>query len=192
MVPNSPAAPIFKQGARQRSLFAGLVLFFFVFLLAACSLPAPRLPAPSAHDPLFIPPTTLPSPTPALSAPSGDLSNPAGCVNDLKYIQDVTIADGTAVKPKARLIKTWLVQNTGSCNWGQGYSIRLVAGSGMSQADDQPLYPARSGARVEITMELIAPEHVGRTSSAWQAVDPAGNLFGEPITIEINVSKSAP
>ena len=115
-----------------------------------------------------------PSPTPA-------------CTNNLWFLQDLTIPDGTQVDPGEPLDKRWLVQNNGSCNWNDQYQVRLIAGPGMGVPVQQMLYPALSGTDVVIRMVFIAPNEPGNYRSAWQAYDEQGGPFGDPFFIDVVV-----
>jgi hypothetical protein len=117
---------------------------------------------------------TRPSPTPS-------------CTNNLWFLQDLTIPDGTQVSPGEQLDKRWLVQNNGSCNWNDQYQVRLIAGPGMGVPVQQMLYPALSGTDVVIRMVFIAPTEPGNYRSAWQAYDAQGTSFGDPFFIDIVV-----
>ena len=43
-------------------------------------------------------------------------TNPVDCINNLTYISDLTILDGTSIAYGATIDKQWLVQNSGTCN----------------------------------------------------------------------------
>lgn len=115
------------------------------------------------------------------------------CQNNLTFIQDVTIPDGTTVIPGAVMDKRWEVENSGSCNWDARYRLRLVAGSLLgASAPEQALFPARSGTHAVIRLMFQAPSEPGRYRSAWQAFDPQDLPFGDPIFIEIDVITPTP
>lgn len=119
--------------------------------------------------------TPQPSPTP-------------DCQSNLLYLEDITIPDGIEVNPSELLDKRWLVENNGTCNWDQRFGLRLIAGPAMGAASEQALIPARSGTQAEVQIQFTAPQEPGLYRSAWQAADPEGKFFGDPIFIEINVS----
>lgn len=118
---------------------------------------------------------SLPSPTPP-------------CTDSLRYIEDVTIPDGTLVTSGETLDKRWLVENNGTCNWDASYRLKLVAGPDLSAAAQQALYPARSGMQATIRIVFTAPGESGGYRSAWQAYSPDGLPFGDPIFIDVQVS----
>jgi hypothetical protein len=58
----------------------------------------------------------------------------------------------------------------------------------MGAAEEQALYPARAGTQPTLRVTFTAPAESGSYESAWQAVDPKGNFFGDLIFIKIVVS----
>jgi hypothetical protein len=109
------------------------------------------------------------------------------CADNLSFIADVTIPDGTEVIAGSQVDKRWQVSNSGSCNWNQWYTIRFIAGDGLGAQPEYVLYPARSGALATLRILFTAPEEAGRYRSAWQAYSPADAPFGDPIYMEIEV-----
>lgn len=102
-------------------------------------------------------------------------------------MEDITIPDGTEVKPGDELDKRWQVRNNGTCDWDDRYKIRRIAGDPLGSPEEQALYPALAGSSAIIRMVLKAPAEVGTYRSAWQSFDPSGNAFGDPFFIEIVV-----
>jgi hypothetical protein len=123
--------------------------------------------------------TTLPTTLPITPTPS--------CRNDLTFLQDLTLPDGSIVIPGDSLDKRWEVENTGTCNWEIGYTLRLITGSEMGAHPEHPLFPARAGSVATIRIIYTAPDASGIYRSAWQAYDSEGEVFGDPIFIEIVV-----
>lgn len=109
------------------------------------------------------------------------------CVNSLLFVADRTIPDGTEVRPGAILDKIWDVENNGTCNYDERYRLKLIGGSELGARTEQALYPARSGTQFQIHIRFVAPQEPGKARSAWQAFDPDGNPFGDPIYLEIVV-----
>jgi hypothetical protein len=144
---------------------------------------------------VFIPPTPGVTATPFIATPSAsplatELLRPSptpACLDSLTYLEDLSIPDGTLVAPGESLDKRWLVENTGTCNWEQGYSLKLVAGPDLGVSETQDLYPARSGSSATIRMIFTAPDEPNTYRSAWQAYNPQGEAFGDPIFIEVTV-----
>jgi hypothetical protein len=169
---------------------AHLVIFCLVFLLAACAGGAtPTLYAPPTKESIIaITSQTTPSNLESKSGtPSPQPSPSPACSPGLAFLEDITIPDGTPVNQGEILDKRWLVENTGSCNWDDRFSLKLIAGPNMSAQPEHALFPARSGSQAEIRILFTAPQESGVHRSAWQAYDPQGELFGDPIFIEVVV-----
>lgn len=160
-----------------------------MFMLQGCIIAPPhRVPSPASQSPLFLPPTSAPvliepSLIPAQFQPTPTLP----CVDGLTFISDLTVPDGSIIQASASIDKRWEVENSGTCNWESGYSIRLIAGDEMGAGTQQALIPARSGTRAVIRILFQAPSEPGNYRSAWQAYNPQDQPFGDPIFMDIVV-----
>jgi hypothetical protein len=109
------------------------------------------------------------------------------CYN-LIYIQDVTIPDGTNLKPNEVFTKTWLVQNNGGCAWPPGFTFNHFGGDVMR---GQPVILEEAipvGAKREISIQLVVPNGVnGLVQSSWRMTDANGNFFGDTLSVNIFV-----
>jgi hypothetical protein len=141
--------------------------------------------------PGFVPPTlAIPTNTPIPTvnpAETKSSSQPLDCEDNLSFLKDETIPDGTLIQPGASIDKRWEVQNSGTCNWSTGYTIRLIGGSEMGANSEQDLFPARSDTTTTIRIEFKAPAEAGNYRSAWQAFNSEGIAFGDPFYIDIIV-----
>lgn len=109
-----------------------------------------------------------------------------GCY-DAAYVKDMTIPDGTFLTPGETFVKTWKLQNTGSCTWTNGFPIVFVSGYDMDGSDteiDQTVYANK---KAEISISLTAPDDEGTYTGYWQMSDEYGDLFGELVSVEIVV-----
>jgi hypothetical protein len=111
------------------------------------------------------------------------------CTDNLLFVGDVTIPDGTVVSPGSSLDKQWLVQNNGECNWDVRYRLRLIGGDALGASVEQALYPARSGTQVNLRILFTAPQEIGEYVSEWQAYNEYGVPFGEIFFIKIIVEQ---
>lgn len=100
----------------------------------------------------------------------------------------MTVEDGTVVAPGARIDKQWLVTNSGTCSWDSRYRLKLIGGDALGAQTEQALYPARAGTQLTLQIIFTAPLEAGTYSSAWQAYGPAGDAFGDFVSINIIVS----
>lgn len=170
-----------------------LILLTGIFSLWACApqtTPTPFRP-PTAAPPTQPLPTTTPIPAlfTAVPTPTVTITPTAGpCTDNFSFIEDVTVEDGTSFLPGASIDKQWLVQNSGTCNWDETYRLKWVGGDPMGAAEEQALYPARAGTQATLRVTFTAPAESGSYESAWQAVDPNGNFFGDLVFIKIVVA----
>ena len=172
-----------------------LAVGFVLASLAACSpapTPTPFRP-PTAQAPL-IEPTFIIQPTKEVvvveSTPPPTIfptTNPADCVNNLTFLEDLTVPDNMFASFGLVLDKQWLVENSGTCNWSSAYRLRNIGGAALGAPEEVALYPARAGTQARIQLLFTAPFAEGVYESAWQAMDANGNPFGDPIYIRIAV-----
>ncbi|MCA9992312.1 MAG: peptidoglycan DD-metalloendopeptidase family protein [Anaerolineales bacterium] len=108
-------------------------------------------------------------------------------VNEVSFVSDVTVADGTLMQPGQRFVKTWRVRNTGTTTWGSGYRLSFVQGSQMGAPASVPLPPAGPGQVVDVSVTFTAPTRPGRYRSTWQGRDAQGQLFNFSQYVEIEV-----
>jgi hypothetical protein len=170
-----------------------LVFLSIIFFASACAPQAaptpfrpPTQPAPtqilSTTTPIPAIYTAIPTPTVTATATAGP------CTNNLEFIEDVTIPDGTTVSFGVTIDKQWLVNNNGTCNWDYTYRLKWFGGDPLGTAQEQVLYPARAGTQATLRMLFTAPTVEGKYESAWQAYGPDGIAFGDPVFMKIVVS----
>lgn len=136
-----------------------------------------------------VPPSTLvliPTETQIPTQPPASTPTPI-CMDDLTFVEDVTIPDFSIVAPGSSLDKQWRVQNTGSCNWDSRYRLRLVGGNPLGASTEQALFPARAGLQAILQVLFIAPMEPGEYLSEWQVFDAKGIPFGEMFFIKVIV-----
>ena len=125
--------------------------------------------------PVVVPSLIVPTPTPP-------------CTDNLTYVQDLTVPDGSNYTAGQPIDKQWLVTNSGSCNWDSRYRLKLVGGDAMAAAPEQALYPARAGAQATIRIVFSAPQQAGLYESQWKAMNPDGLVFGDAFYVQIAVT----
>lgn len=168
--------------------FFNLMALLLIFTGITACQPATPTPEPFKAPTVIVPPappTLTPAPTSItpLVTPA-----PKSCTNNLSYIEDVNIPDGSEVLPGVPLIKQWKVKNSGDCNWNDQYHLKFINGTEMGAEPEQALYPARTDSEAIITLRFTSPPEAGTYYSTWQAHDPTGLPFGDPIYIEFVVN----
>jgi hypothetical protein len=171
-----------KLPNKLNSIFWLLIL---ILLISACNTGEVNItPSPVVH---FVPPTLNPAVDVPLPQPTILPTRQANCQNMLGFEDDLSIPDGTEVSPGQKITKRWLISNQGSCNWNQAYSLQLISGLALGAETNQQLYPARQNTNAVLEIIFSAPDNPGRYNSWWQAYDPDGNRFGDPVYMEIAV-----
>lgn len=119
--------------------------------------------------------TALPTATVPMLLPDGSL---APC-NAAQFIQDVSIPDGTPVRPGQIFTKVWEFKNIGNCTWTKNYAVVLVWGNPMGVASPVPLRQVvHPGEHVEIALNMKAPYIPACWEGWWKFQDEEGNRFG--------------
>lgn len=179
----------------SRNLF--LLLLALISASACSPLPTATPFIPPTAQPQLIEPTLIINPTqnvvvvqttplPTIVIPTAT-TNPEDCLNNLLFIEDLTIPDNTLITYGTILDKQWLVQNNGTCNWNAGYRLKYIGGAVLGAPEEITLYPAKSGTQATLQITFTAPFEDGKYESAWQAFDPTGIAFGDPIFMRIEV-----
>lgn len=119
-------------------------------------------------------PTAIPA-TPTAIPPT---ATPIPCYQ-VKFVEDLTIPDGTKIVAGNTFTKTWRIRNSGSCTWDTRFDIGFVDGTQMTsgKAWDLPK-DVKSGETVDISIEMTAPSTVGSYQGNFQMINPNGVRFG--------------
>lgn len=132
--------------------------------------------------------TALPSPTQAgATAALGD-----ACSNNV-FEGDVTIPDGSVLKPGEDFIKIWAIRNTGTCTWDDGFTLVFIGGDRAIDPYDfefkKPDDWVSSGESVNIGIKLTAPLAEGDYQGHWRMRNDRGYYFGTILSVYITVKK---
>ena len=139
--------------------------------------PAPaatQTPEPVTED-TDTPPVSI-TPLPNTATPS---ETPIPC-NLAKFIDDVTIPDGTEFEPGTTFTKTWSLKNVGSCTWTSGFDIVFSGGDAMGapSAVQVTSGTVNPGQTVQVSVDLTAPATADTYRGNWQMRDPSDVIFG--------------
>lgn len=160
--------------------------FLFVFLTFGLVLGCTRsgqgsapsaLPTVSSNSPTSLPATAAQLPT----------QGQGNCVAAASFLQDLTVADGSRIQPGERVDKRWSVANNGSCDWGLGYRLIPQEPNPFVSGRETALYPAKAGTNAVWRVTFAAPQEAGEYIGSWQAYNPEGQPFGDPVFVLIEV-----
>ncbi len=94
-------------------------------------------------------------------------------------ILDITIPDGTILNVGETFVKTWRLQNVGSCTWTRLYKLTFFSGNSLNAMQTTTLsQEVDPGEVVDLSVSMQAPQNPGTYQSNWMLSDPEGNLFG--------------
>jgi hypothetical protein len=126
---------------------------------------------------------TAVSPT---STPVPDVTGVGGCTLNASYVADLTIPDGSELQPGVSFVKTWRILNSGTCDWS-GYNLVFVGGSQLGASAAVAVPPTNSGATVDVSVPMVAPETPGSYEGDWRMQSDAGKAFGSTVWVSIDV-----
>lgn len=121
-------------------------------------------------------------------------------MNNAKYVSFRSDQNLDQVPAGSTFQAIWTMQNHGSTTWDANYKVAHIhAAKGSAQLTGKASYTlaevgssanVRPGDQVVITLEMKAPDLVGRRYfTDWQLQDPQGKLFGEIIWLRLVTSK---
>ncbi|MBF9434667.1 helix-turn-helix domain-containing protein [Mycobacteroides chelonae] len=93
------------------------------------------------------------------------------------FVADVTIPDGTLMKPYQLFEKTWRIRNSGTVLWKGRWLARRGAptGHGVPTSPSKVLIPITApGEEIEITVPMRAQPLAGASQVHWKMVDEQG------------------
>ena len=92
---------------------------------------------------------------------------------------DVTVPDGTIMAPGESFMKTWRLENVGTCTWTTLYALTFFSGNSLGAIQNNPL-PQRvePGGVIDLTVSMEAPDTPGVYQSNWMLSNDSGELFG--------------
>lgn len=126
-----------------------------------------------------------PAPAPAPAVVVTPLPKPA-----LRFINDVSFIDGTAVQPGASFRKVWRVRNDGTHAWPADVVLVSAGGDLMCAEDMKETLPVLAvGEERDIGVDLRAPSKPGLYTAYFRAQTKEKQFFGHRLWATILVSE---
>jgi hypothetical protein len=194
-------------GGREMTKTTRLASIFSVLLvgLSACNLPSNVTPtqgvdivltsaaqtcrANMTQAAILNPPTVPPTSTAnfltttlAVSTTSVIATSipPTQTCDVAQFVDDVTVPDGTTLKPNETFTKTWRFKNVGTCSWTPSYAVVFSSGDSMNGPATQALTGnVNPGQTVDISVELTTPAAAGNYKGFWKLRNAAGVHFSQ-------------
>ncbi|MEV4494606.1 NBR1-Ig-like domain-containing protein [Micromonospora arborensis] len=110
-----------------------------------------------------------------------------------KFIVDATIPDGTQVRVNSTFLKVWTLANVGKVDWHNRFLARTnptADADGCKVPDRVPIGDTPPGDKVNISVQVTAPNHPGKCLVSWKMVDEHGQEFfpsRRPVYFMVNV-----
>jgi len=105
-----------------------------------------------------------------------------------RFVDDITIPDGTNLQGGQKFIKTWRLRNEGSNKWPEETKLSFVGGDQLSLVDSVVVPSIAPGGEVDISVEMVAPTRAGRFVGFWRLSQGDGIRFGQRVWVDIFVS----
>jgi hypothetical protein len=149
-------------------------------------------PTPTDTQPPAEPPKPEDTSTPTSTiAPT---NTPTPETPQAEFVRDVTVPDGTEMRPNQPFTKTWRYRNSGNVPWGQGVRLVFVSetiGGYRSNQMGGPDYvnvpDVAPGDDVDVSVNLVASATPGRYRSYWRLRLPNGEWLENNHYVEIVV-----
>jgi hypothetical protein len=154
------------------------------------------------------PPTPVPTATPATMAEPAATPTPTptpppapACVDGMAFISDLNYDDQNMTAPPVlapgqAFVKSWRVQNTGTCTWTPDYAVAYVNGNRpearMGGAVTPIGYSVAPGGLLDISVSLVAPTTYGTFQGFWQMRNATSQYFGQVMWVGIQVPDPNP
>ena len=142
-------------------------------------------------------PTETPLPPPSDTPVPSPTTTPIPC-DQISFVSDITIPDGTEMVPGQKFNKIWRLRNTGSCTWTSGYSVVFFSGAAMGApaAIQLTTGTVAPGGEFDVSLELEAPVAAGTHRASFKLRNTNGIVFGlgdksSPFFVEIQVEEGS-
>jgi Ig-like domain-containing protein len=128
----------------------------------------------------------------SIAPTSGGVGSTASGCNDALFVGE-TLPDKSVLKPGKDFSKAWQLQNSGTCNWDEGYVFTFrpeLSSSEIKGYDvainnsDEVTKPNHSQTFV---VKLTAPSAAGEYKGYWQMKTDSGSFFGPIVFLDIVV-----
>ena len=101
----------------------------------------------------------------------------AGLCDVAKFIADITLPSVASFPPGASFVKTWRLQNIGTCTWTTGYSLVHYSNERMGFGTYNLPRSVAPGEMVDISINLVAPATGGYHDGTWLLSNASGERF---------------
>lgn len=108
-------------------------------------------------------------------------------IDEMAYLADITVPDGTSIVAGRSFTKTWRVRNSGTSTWNH-FTLAHAGDERMDGPESVPLPPLKPNESGEVSLTLVAPLTPGRHRSTWKPRNSRGRLFPFELFADIVVT----
>ncbi len=158
------------------------------------SSPEPATPTatPTATPSATATPTRVPTATPFPTRTPTPTATATRCLPGATFVSDVSVLDGTQIKPGAGFTKTWRMHSDGCAAWPAGSVWVFVKGDQMGAPASVPVPATSLTGTIDISVQMVAPGTPGNYKGIWQLQGADGTRFGDQAYVSIVVPLSPP
>jgi len=117
-----------------------------------------------------------------------------GC-NDGQYVGETGYIDGTPIEAGKEVKKAWTINNTGQCDWDEGYAFVFlkelsspeIAGYDIVLSKNRPDEFTKAGYGQTYVIKFNAPKTAGTFTGYWKLRDDTVNYFGPLVWVKVVV-----
>lgn len=85
-----------------------------------------------------------------------------------RFVSDVSVPDNTRFEKGEEFTKTWRLRNSGTEDWPEDTVLVFASGDDMGKVKEVEVGAIKSGADVDLSVDMVAPGEDGRYRSAWE------------------------
>jgi hypothetical protein len=148
----------------------------------------------ATFTPPGFPPSATPPPPTAIPASGTPIPTATSVPCDrATFVKDVNFPDNTQVKAGESFVKTWRLENAGSCTWTTAYNLVFAGGDQMGAPAAVPLTGNVSpGGTIDLSVTLKAPDDGGTYRGEFKLRNASNVIFGvgnqdKPFWVQIKV-----
>jgi hypothetical protein len=106
------------------------------------------------------------------------------------FVTDVTVPDGTQYEKGEAFVKTWRLQNSGTCDWPES-TVLVVSYSQLGGEEEVTVGTVAVGESVDISIDLAAPDEDGNFDGLWLLMADGAEIPGGAVTAVIQAGAGA-
>lgn len=111
---------------------------------------------------------------------------------DGRFVEDLTIPDGTPVLAGSNFTKIWKVMNTGGVPWNGDYRLVFKGRNQLGGPVSVPLPYLMPGQTGAVSVRLRAPAVCGECMGIWSMQGPSGRNLGDDLWVSISLRDRLP